>query len=290
MEFLLNQLVDLYVFPELPEANTVSATFDCPHCPNKKYKRMKSLVNHIKAKHHRQESHPEKNTKKQEEDHILNYSKNALALCFIAQNFLDARKRGDGERIYRMYKYLLLYFKLDGRHKYSFQSLHFLAQINFLLPPALSHELKWNRFVNNLGKPDSNVELDRELEHRNKYVKADLHEYQGKITDQSIKRCSRSYDASQKIIANFDEVSYTNTPSGKHTVPDWKNDVVELAKQYTGANIFKFIDGRFHSSFPDYPKSYLMRTDVAKIKSWMYDKLDQFKNLNVYQHRNIDIR
>lgn len=64
----------------------------------------------------------------------------------------------------------MLYFKIDNRTKYAGQSLHLLAQINDLLHPAYAHELTWNRSVNNLGKVDNNVELDRELEHRNKYA------------------------------------------------------------------------------------------------------------------------
>ena len=34
-----------------------------------------------------------------------------------------------GARIIRMYNYLLMYFKLDSRTKYSYQTLHLLAQI-----------------------------------------------------------------------------------------------------------------------------------------------------------------
>ena len=149
-------------------------------------------------------------------DEKLNYCKNSLHLCYLAKDFLDARKRGDGERLCRLYKNFLLFFKLDGRTKYSFQSLHLLAELSFLLPPGLAHELKWNRFVNNKGLPDSNVELDRELEHRNKYVKEEIKSFGGNVTDVAINQCSRSYGPLQDLMDVFDK------ESGHKTSKNWR--------------------------------------------------------------------
>ena len=91
------------------------------------------------------------------------------------------RSHGDGDRVICLDKFLLIYFKIDDRIKYAYQSLHLLAQISHLLPPSLAFELKWNRFVSTQGKVHTNVELDRHLEHLNKYVKTNLKQFQGKI-------------------------------------------------------------------------------------------------------------
>jgi len=283
---LLDQLMKRYVLPDIADSNPEEEAFKCSQCL-KKYKRMRSLVKHIQTKHNSPVTNMSAGN---DQDSIMNYSRNALTLTFIAKNFLDAKKRGDGERIYRLYKYLLVYFKVDGRHKYSYQSLHFLAQINFLLPPALAHELKWNRFVNNLGKPDSNVELDRELEHRNKYVKEDLGQYQGKVTEKSLERCSKTYDTLQKIVNHFDEETGLNAPSGKHTSADWKDDVLKLAAQYTEAKIVENLPGRSHNCFPDFPTNYLHKLQSNKFKTWMYEKLQELSQLGIYQHRNTYIK
>lgn len=50
----------------------------------------------------------------------------------------------------------------------------------------MAFELKWDRFVSTQGKIDTNIELDRHLEHLNKYVKTDLKQFQEKITDKSV--------------------------------------------------------------------------------------------------------
>ena len=109
-------------------------SYQCSFC-DKSYKKIKSLRKHIQSVH--------KNSKNtNQEDCLQNYTKNAPALCHIARNFQDARKHGDGDRIIRLYKFLLIYFKIDGRTKYVYQSLHLLAQISCLLPPSLAFELK----------------------------------------------------------------------------------------------------------------------------------------------------
>ena len=60
---------------------------------------------------------------------VCNYSKNALALSFIVKYFIDARKHGDGKRILKLDKFLLLYFKVDSMTKYSYQTLQLLARV-----------------------------------------------------------------------------------------------------------------------------------------------------------------
>lgn len=218
---------------------------------------------------------------------MQNYSKNALFLCYLIKNFIDARKHGDGARLLRIYKFLLIYFKIDGRTKYSFQSLHLLAQVNLLLPPPLAHELTWNRFVNIIGRVDTNVELDRHLEHLNKYVKADLAQYQGKITEKSVARCSRSYYKIEQIIDSIDQQLDLKLPSGRHSSASWEDDVNELAAQYTEAGIFDFQSGRFHSRFPGFPKNYPSKLNILNYKTWVYSKLRQFSKLNIYQQDDI---
>ena len=205
----------------------------------------------------------------------------------LAKNFRDARKHGDGERIVMLYKFMLLYFRIDGRTKYTFQTLHFLSQVSFLLPPALAHELTWNRFVNTKGKIDSNIEIDRHLEHRNKYAKADLAHYQGKITKKSVDRCSRSYQKIQELLDVVDEELAVEKSSGRHTMVDPHEDVLKLAEQYQIANIFGFVGGRFHTKFPGFPSSYLTGLNILEFKHWIFDKLTKFKQLNIYQQDNI---
>ena len=133
----------------------------------------------------------------------------------------------------------------------------------------LAHELIWNRFVNTKGFVDSNVELDRHLEHLNKYVKMELATYQGKLTEKSIRRCSSSYSKMHSVMKEFDEQLSIVPPSGKHKAAQWEDDVRKLAEQYINANLFDFKKGRFHSKFPGFPVSYPAYLNVGQFKIWI---------------------
>ena len=196
-------------------------------------------------------------------------------------------KHGDGKRILKLYKFSFLYFKVDSRTKYSYQTLHLLAQVSFLLPPALSYELTWNRFVNTKGGIDTNVELERHLEHHNNYVKTDLSQYQGKLTENSIERCSRLYKKLQTVVENIYAQLLVKEPSGCHTPVDWVNDVNKLAEQFINAVIFAHVPGRYHTQFAGFRKSCLSLIDLLAMKRWVYAKLEEFQNMNIYKFYDI---
>lgn len=88
-------------------------------------------------------------------------------------NFLDAIAEGDGLRIIRQYKYLMLLCKADGSHsvKYALESLYQLLLINGYLSHDESEVITWNRTVNNHGGAGRNVPFDLEVEHSNKHLK-----------------------------------------------------------------------------------------------------------------------
>lgn len=280
---ILGTLIENYMLPAIDL--TAELNLSCPYC-DCKYKRMKCLKSHISNKH-KQSFNKELVEESQKDDAVLNYSKHALSLGYLIKSFIYARKTGNGEFLVMLHKYLLLYFKLDHRTKYSYQTLHLLSQINFLLPPCLVHEIIWNRSVNNTGKADGNVELDRELEHRNKYAKNDLRDYQGKVTEKSIKRCSTTYDKVKNIVERFDAVSQVHEESGKHTKPNWNADVLELTQQYKHAKLFVNTAGRYHSKFPGMPQNYLSKLNILCFKKWSSKNFQKFYDMNIYKHRDI---
>ena len=246
---LLSLLLNYYIFPEIPASPKKHSKYHCPYC-EKEYKAIETLHKHIKEKH---SCFKEVKSKDASEDYLQNYSRNALALVYLTKNFIDARRHADGDRIICLHKYLLLHFKADNRKKYSYQTLHLLAQVKVLLPPALQHELIWKRSVNNKGFPDTNIELDRELEHRNKYVKEDLRQYL--VTEKSIDRCGKPYDSIKNILNNFDNEVAVTKQSGEHSKLDCPKDILELVDHFDNSSTFSCIPGRSHNAFPSFPKS-----------------------------------
>ena len=194
----LNLIVDTFAIHEGPDFTAEPSKLVCPHC-KKEYLQLQGLRKHMKNKHNSSGTAVESSTGK--EDSIFNYSCAALSMCLLWKDFEDARKHGDGERTIRLYKFLMLYFKLANKTKYTYHSLRLLAQVKCILSPRLSHQLIWNRCVNNVGHEDTNSEVDRENEHHNRVFKCECGHFHGKISDASVGRISHSAQACEGLLA-----------------------------------------------------------------------------------------
>ena len=59
------------------------------------------------------------------------YATEVMTLGLIWENFHDATREGDGERLIRISKFLLLIFKAARRKNYSIKALNLELQINY---------------------------------------------------------------------------------------------------------------------------------------------------------------
>ena len=89
----------------------------------------------------------------------------ARVLCHFASVvflFVDAWKEGDGERIIRLWKMCMLHYCAERRTKYALEALRLQFQLA-TLQPYLTHQLKWERFVNTHGGIGRNIPCDHGL-------------------------------------------------------------------------------------------------------------------------------
>ena len=72
---------------------------------------------------------------------MFNYNTAPLAEGLFFLNFLEAVVEGDGERIIRQYKYLMLLCKADDSHstKYALESLYQQLLVNGALSKSEAH-------------------------------------------------------------------------------------------------------------------------------------------------------
>ena len=99
-------------------------------------------------------------------------------MALIEKDFKDATREMDGQRLFRLWKMKMLYFKNSGRSKYALEGLYFQADQYALLSPQEAHRQIWNRGFNTKGGQGNNIPLDLMVEHQNNYVK-DLVRHQG---------------------------------------------------------------------------------------------------------------
>ena len=93
----------------------------------------------------------------------------------------------------------------------------------------------------------------------------------------------------EKIIEKFDIESGHKKDSGKHTPPDWSDDVKELATMFDTENLFTPKNGRGFTHFPSIPKNYLSKLNTEKVNNWATKKLAQFGKMDLYQHKTVSI-
>ena len=124
-----------------PQASNEDDGKQCPVC-GKIYVKAANLKKHIREKHkfqnYREEGHPS-NTK--EDDNMHRYSIVALVLGLLVMDYNNAEKVADGEGLLKLYKLIMLLYKIDGRTKYSYYTYQMLCQVYYLLPDFMSHNL-----------------------------------------------------------------------------------------------------------------------------------------------------
>lgn len=253
----------------------------CDIC-GKVYTRESALTKHITT-HSDEERNVVQPNAEGMADYVYNYTRRVMSVCGLRLNFEDAIKRGDGERVFLCYKFMYLYFKEGNCPKYAYGTLETICQAKYLLSPQQSHDLVWNRFVNNKGEADSNLPVDLDVEHLNKPLKTDLNTYRGEITEKSVQRISRSVEETEKILKNYDKQLGVKKPSGRHKAADFDKDINDLAVLLHEKKVFRQMPGREHMHIRKISADALAPVNMKDINAWMKKSVSKFADKHYYQ-------
>ena len=127
----------------------------------------------------------------QSEDKVYEYANQVLSLGLFYMEYLDTVHEGDGLRVQRCWRYLLLIFRATGRKNYSLKALYMLYASHFSLP-RLSHQILWIRFVNTRGLSGHNIPCDLFLEYLNRLCKDAVTCLWSNQTEKAILRVSKA--------------------------------------------------------------------------------------------------
>ena len=152
------------------------------------------------------------------DDGVCQYSVQLLRLgCFYLE-YSDAIREGDGGRVLRCWKYLLPIFFAAGNRNYACEAANLLVQHFYTLPPRLSAQLIWSRFINVHGRPGKNIAGDLHMEHLNKIAKEAIRFQGANKTRKAILRIGRAIGTMSPVLDQFDaqnEVSSTRSIHAK---------------------------------------------------------------------------
>ena len=133
------------------------------------------------------------------------YTQEVISFGLLYLNFKDAVREGDGERVIRMWKYLLLIFRATAHTNYAMEALTLLLQSCIILPPNLAEQVKWCRFVNVHGQCGRNISCDLHMEHLNRVVKTAIEGLGANKTEKAVQRVGKCVGKFIKIMDAYDE-------------------------------------------------------------------------------------
>lgn len=213
------------------------------------------------------------NTNSKNDDDVFNYNSALLAEGLFFMNFLDSVSEGDGERVIRQYKYLMLLCKADGCHstKYALESLFQLLLVYGGLSKSEAEVFMWNRSVNTHGLPGANIPFDLEVEHSNNYIKQGIANLGVNVTESAVTRISRAEKSVRDIIFKLDTNFQYAVRSGKHVQHFPKSDCDEIVKRLVEMGVFIHQEGRHYRHFRNFQIDPLKDLDMSQLYRWIND-------------------
>lgn len=203
-------------------------------------------------------------------DDMLSYQKALLDYGMLIVNFLDGISEGDGERVFRCWKYFLMYLKHHGASdKYALEALYLMFQANALLSPRSAHRLIWNRFVKNKPGPGGNISLDLQLEFYNKSVKEAIKNLGPNASVKSINRICHCIGFTTELLKAFDDNLSVFKRSGRHVRKSTKGDFQKIVNELVQNNAFYYTPRRMYRHYARMKSSILLGFDMRKMFTWI---------------------
>ena len=201
------------------------------------------------------------------DDGVYLYATGFLSVGLIWYGFHDAIKEGDGDRVLRYWKFLLLIFKATKCQNYSKEAVNLLLQVQ-ILSPRLIAQLKWSRFVNTTGRTGCNIPCDLYMEHMNRRLKTIIRNMGSNVTESSVKQAAASINIVHHVCQQFEKESGLCTNSSRHPYPTFEKDLQLIVQNLMNNNVFNVVRGRKHSSFK-FKHGLLEKYKPNELKKWI---------------------
>lgn len=188
-------------------------------------------------------------TRSECDDGVYMYAKELLTLGLLWHSFHDAIREGDGERILRYWKFLLIVFKSTNHRNYAKESVNVLCQYYYKFSERQKAQLLWSRCVNTRGYAGANIPCDLHMEHLNRRLKTIIRGMGSNISPSRIQKASRSLAAVQRVCDTFERETVKSMHSDHHPYPSFGKDFRTVLSILEDENVFEHVPGRKHASF-----------------------------------------
>ena len=223
-------------------------------------------------------------------DELFEYATAVLHDGLFMLEFRDAVHEGDGERLIRCWKHMLLYFRQAHHTNYAVEAFHLLALVGGVATPSAAHQLKWSRFINPSGKPGHNVPADLEMEHLNRFLKTYITGLGANVREKTIMDVAKALLGLKKVCDKFDASVELHQESRHHTRKSSQGDEKKIISELMKISPFLYTPGRALKSSKVLNPNIASQTDPDALISWLNTQKEKLNNIiqfNSCSNRNI---
>lgn len=269
-------------------ARTVPDNSRCPACTSsREYKTAVGLRNHISSKHPGLQLEALGNDTVAISE-VYSHTIELLRMLILKRMLDHSIDMGDGNTIAKLIKFMMLYFTQLHCTKYALASFQFCAQQQIFLSPRMATLVRQERFVNNLGKQNTNIPVDLDVEHSNKFFKENFRVSQGEISEKVLNRISQAQDIVKETLDAFRKSFQLEFYEKQHKADPEKYlaDCRKITKVLSSHNVYdKSGSAKLYSR--QLAKSCIdpiQEMDMTKFRLWLLSKLTEMKDKPFYKY------
>jgi len=207
------------------------------------------------------------------DDSVYNYTLDFMGIGMLWLGFHDAIREGDGDRIIRYWKFLMVVFRKTNHYNYSNEGLKLVLQ-SLVSSPRKVMELKWSRCINTQGRQGKNIPTDLHMEHLNRKLKDMIKNLGSNVTPKTVQRAAKAFGIVNQVCSKFKEETGVKVNKPFHSCPSFNSDLGKIVQQLEKDEVFIVKPKRQYTAFPNH-KPMLLDINWKNIKEWIEEKLVQ---------------
>ena len=153
------------------------------------------------------------------DDGVYLYAIELLSLGLLWHGFHDAIREGDGERILRYWKFLLVVFKSTNHCNYAKEAVSLLFQYYYKFSEREKAQLLWSHCINTKGYPGSNIPCDLFMEHLNRRLKTVIRAMKANVNSTTIEKAGKAIASVHHVCQQFEQQMSKHVHSDHHPYP-----------------------------------------------------------------------
>jgi L1 cell adhesion molecule like protein len=207
------------------------------------------------------------------DDQVHIYACEVVTLGLIWLNYYDAIKEGDGERILKLWKYLMIIFNKCGRRNYAKEAALLLIQFHYTSSERVASQLMTGRFVNTKGRAGCNLPCDLHMEHLNRRLSGIINHLGSNVQPATITRAAKAVGVVDHICRIFSESLRGKIDSDRHPKPTTLKDFNVIIKELMDNDVFSKQQSRKHVNVKCLHNTLFESVNIDKIKLWLKTKI-----------------